>query len=76
MDGDEWRVDVELDDEPEGMSLGERIRSLDLDEEVRDRLTGRVIVTRDGPHVYLYSDTEAGARAAERVVRISSRSTG
>ena len=69
MDGDEWRVDVELDDEPEGMSLGERIRSLDLDEEVRERLTGRVIVTRDGPHVYLYSDTEAGARAAERVVR-------
>ena len=69
MEADEWRVEVELDDEPEGMSLGERIRSLDLDEEVRERLTGRVIVTRDGPHVYLYSDTEAGARAAERVVR-------
>lgn len=69
MDGDEWRVEVELDDEPDGMSLGERIRSLDLDDEVRERLTGRVIVTRDGPHVYLYADTEAGARAAERVVR-------
>jgi hypothetical protein len=67
--GDEWRVEVELDDEPEGMSLGERIRSLDLDDEVRERLTGRVIVTRDGPHVYLYADTEAGARAAERVVQ-------
>jgi hypothetical protein len=69
VDRDEWRVAVELEDEPGGMSLGERIRSLDLDEEVRERLTGRVIVTRDGPHVYLYSDTEAGARAAERVVR-------
>jgi hypothetical protein len=66
---DEWRVEIELEDEPEGMSLGERIRSLDLDDEVRERLTGRVIVTRDGPHVYLYADTEAGARAAERVVR-------
>lgn len=69
MEADEWRVEIELDDEPEGMSLGERIRSLDLDDEVRERLTGRVIVTRDGPHVYLYADTEAGARAAERVVR-------
>jgi hypothetical protein len=66
---DEWRVEVGLDEEAEGMSLGERIRSLDLDDEVRERLTGRVIVTRDGPHVYLYADTEAGARAAERVVR-------
>jgi hypothetical protein len=69
VEADEWRVEIELDDEPEGMSLGERIRSLDLDDEVRERLTGRVIVTRDGPHVYLYADTEAGARAAERVVR-------
>jgi hypothetical protein len=66
---DEWRVEVELDDEPDGMSLGERIRSLDLDDEVRERLGASVIVTRDGPHVYLYSDTEAGVRAAERVVR-------
>jgi len=66
---DEWRVEVGLDDEPEGMSLGERIRSLDLDDEVKKQLGDRVIVSRDGPHVFLYSDTEAGARAAERVVR-------
>jgi hypothetical protein len=69
VDADEWRVQVELDDEPDGMSLDERIRSLDLDDEVRTRLGDRVIVSRDGPHIFFYSNTEAGARAAESVVR-------
>jgi hypothetical protein len=68
VDTDEWRVEVDLDEETEGMSLGERIRSLDLDDEARERLPGGVIVTRDGPRFYLYAETEAGARAAERVV--------
>jgi hypothetical protein len=66
---DEWRVEIDLDDEPEGMSLAERIRSLDLDDEVRERLVGRVAVTRDGPHFFLYTETEESARAAEQVVR-------
>ena len=69
MDTDEWRLEVDLDDEAEGMSLGERIRSLDVDEKARERLAGRVIVTRDGPRFFLYTQTEAGARAAETVVR-------
>jgi hypothetical protein len=68
MEADEWRVEVELEDEPEGMPLGERIRSLDLDDEARERLPGPIIVTRDGPHFFLYTQDEAGARAAERVV--------
>jgi hypothetical protein len=66
---DEWRVEVDLDDEQHGLTLGERLRSLDLDDEARERLGERVIVTRDGPRMFLYAETEEQAREAERVAR-------
>jgi hypothetical protein len=67
-DGD-WRVEVELDDDEHGYSLGERLRALDLDDEARKRLGRRVIVTRDGSRVFLYTSTEEEANEAARVVR-------
>ena len=68
MTEDEFRVEVDLDDE-HGYSLGDRLRSLDLDDEARERLGGRVIVTRDGSRMFLYAGDERYAREAERVVR-------
>ena len=65
----EWRVEVNLDDEAHGYSLGERLRSHDLDDEARERLGGSVIVTRDGPRLYVYTKSLAAAREAERVLR-------
>jgi hypothetical protein len=65
----EWCVGVDLDDERHGYSLGERLRAHDLDDVARKRLGGGVIVTRDGPRMYLYTTSEAAAREAERVVR-------
>src|SRR5918999_2551444 len=69
VSGEDWRVEVELDDEQHGYSLGERLRALDLDEEARKRLGRRVIVTREGSKVFLYTSTEEGANEAARVVR-------
>ena len=66
---DEWRVEVALDEDEQGHSLGERLRALDLDDEARKRLGGSVIVTRDGPNLFLYAWHEESAREAERVVR-------
>jgi hypothetical protein len=66
---EDWRVQVELDDEEHGYSLGERLRALDLDDEARKRLGRRVIVTRDGSRVFLYTNTETEAEAAAAVVR-------
>jgi hypothetical protein len=65
----EWRVEVNLDDEDHGYSLGERLRSHDLDDEARERLGGGVIVTRDGPRLYVYTKSPPAAREAERVLR-------
>ena len=64
---DEWRVEVDLDDEQHGLTLGERLRSLDLDDEARKRLGDRVIVTRDGVKMFLYAASEEQAREAEGV---------
>ncbi len=67
---DEWRVEVTLDLDDDGhTSFGERLHGLDLDDAARKRLGGSVIVTRDGPHIFLYAWHEDSAREAERVVR-------
>jgi hypothetical protein len=65
---DEFRVEVELDDE-HGYSLGERLRALDLDDDARKRLGPSVLVTRDGSRLFLYASSEPQAREAERIVR-------
>jgi hypothetical protein len=69
MTEDEWRVEIDLDDEEHGYGLGERLRARDLDDEARKRLGGRVMVTRDGPRVFLYAGSEDETREAERVAR-------
>lgn len=69
LPNEEWRVEVELDDERHGFPLSERLRAHDLDDEARQRLGGRVVVTRDGSRLYLYTRSAAAAREAERVVR-------
>lgn len=69
MNHDEWRVEIDLDDEEHGYGLGERLRARDLDDEARKLLGGRVMVTRDGPRVFLYAGSEDEAREAERIAR-------
>ena len=66
---DEWRVEIDLDDEAHGFGIGERLRAHSLDDEARKRLGGRVVVTRDGPRVFLYAGKESEAREAEAVAR-------
>lgn len=69
MAQDEWRVEVHLDDPEHGFPLSERLHALDLDDEVAARLDAPVIITRDGPRLYAYSQSAGAAREAERVVR-------
>ena len=69
MADDDWRVEVELAEERHGGALGDRLRRHDLDDEARERLGGRVVVSKDGPRVFLYAKNEEQVREAERVVR-------
>ncbi|HEY3206310.1 MAG TPA: hypothetical protein VGJ58_05115 [Gaiellaceae bacterium] len=69
MADEDWRVEVELNEEEHGYSLGERLRALDLDDEVRERLGRGVIVTRDGSKLFLYASTPEAADEAARVAQ-------
>jgi len=65
---EDFRVEVELDDEAHGYPLRERLRALNLDDEARERLGRSVVVTRDGSRLFAYTATEEQAREAERVI--------
>jgi hypothetical protein len=67
MADDEFRVEIDLHEAVHG-HLSERLRSLDLDDEVAKRLGDRVIVTRDGERIYVYTQTAEAAKEAERVI--------
>jgi hypothetical protein len=73
---DEWRVEVELGGEEHGLSLGERLRTLDLDDEARERLGQRVVVTRQGARMFLYARSVPEAEEAERVISRLAREDG
>jgi hypothetical protein len=68
MTTDEWRVEIDLDDEDQHHPLSERLRALDLDDEARDRLGGSVTVTRSGPRLFAYAGSEQAASEAARVL--------
>lgn len=69
MSNEDWRVEINLDDQHEGYDFGERLRSQDLAEDARERLGKRVYVSRNGPQLFLYAGSEQQAREAELVVR-------
>jgi hypothetical protein len=65
---DEWRVEVDLDDEDQHHPLSERLRALDLDDDARKKLGGSVTVTRNGPRLFAYATSEEAALEAARVL--------
>jgi hypothetical protein len=66
---DEWRVEVSLDRDEHADTLSGALHDLRLDDEARKLLGGSVIVTRDGPQVFVYAWHDEGAEEAERVVK-------
>jgi hypothetical protein len=65
---DDWRVTIDFDDEGDGTQLTEWLAAVDLEGAERASLGDRVIVSRDGPRVYLYADSEGPAREAMHTV--------
>lgn len=66
---DEFKVEVELGSDEHRLSFWEKLRTLDLDDDARERLGSRVTVTRDGDRIMLYTRSLADAHEAERTVR-------
>jgi len=69
MADDEFRVLVELGSDQDPLSFWEKLRSLDLDDDAKQRLGSRVTITRDGDRIIFYTATLSDAQEAERTVR-------
>jgi hypothetical protein len=67
---EDWRVKVEFPEEEHGHRLSGLLRDHhELEEDLAERLRGRVVVSQDGPVLFLYADTRDQAEAAIEVVR-------
>jgi hypothetical protein len=66
---DDWRVTIDFDDEGDGAQFTEWLAAVQLESEERDQLGDRVIVSRDGPRVFLYADSEDQARSVYQTAR-------
>jgi hypothetical protein len=66
---DDFRIVVEFEEDEHGLHFGRRLGERQFEKEVREQVGDRVLVTRDGPHVFLYAATEDQAEAAAKMVR-------
>ena len=64
---DDWRLVVTLEDDGSADDLVRWLREVEVEGGERE-LLGRVIVSRDGSRVFLYSDTEERARSVGRMI--------
>lgn len=69
MADDDFRLVVEFEEEGHGLRFGRALGEREFAKEVREQLHDAVLVTRDGPHVFLYASSREKAAAAEKVVR-------
>ena len=65
---EDWRVTVTLHEEGHARGLINALHVRELEADVRRQLGGRISVTGDDTHVFLYADTESAARRAEEIV--------
>lgn len=66
---EDWRVRVTLREEELGNLLTRYLRERELEHELAERLRGRVVVSQDGPTLFLYAESRDQADAAMEVVR-------
>ena len=64
---DDWRLAVTLEDDGSADELVRWLREVEVEGGERE-LLGRVIASRDGSRVFLYSDTEERARSVGRMI--------
>jgi len=65
---DEWRLQIDVEDESHLEALVERLDAQEAEDELSDAFEDRVIVSRDGSRVFAYAATREQAEAARRLV--------
>ncbi len=65
---EDWRVSVTVEGSGSAPLL-QNLHEREVRNELRDELGGRVAVSSDGPHIFLYANTRRAAEAAEQQLR-------
>lgn len=66
---DDFRIVVEFEEDRHGLHFGRLLGEREFEKDMRDRLGDGVLITRDGPRVFLYTATQEQAEAAEKAVQ-------
>jgi hypothetical protein len=67
---DDFRITVEFGEDEHGIHFGRRLHERQFEHDVREGVGEGVLVTRDGPHVFLYTSTQKQAESVEKIVRL------
>jgi hypothetical protein len=66
---DDFRIVVEFEEDRHGLHFGRRLGERAFEKDVRGQLGDGMLVTRDGPRVFIYAAAQGQAEAAEKTVR-------
>jgi hypothetical protein len=73
---DEWRLQIDLQDESHALPLVEHLDARELEHELSGAFGDRVIVTRDGARIFLYAGTREQAEASRKLIETLDRQHG
>jgi hypothetical protein len=65
---DDWRLQIDFQEQEHVRRLLERLDARELEHDLSDAFHDRVIVSRDGDHVFLYAGTREQAEGAGKLV--------
>jgi len=65
---DEWRLQIDVEDDGQATSLTERLGAAELESELSQAFHDRLIVSGDGPRVFVYAGTREQAEQARVLI--------
>jgi len=69
---DEWRLQIDVEGERDAGSLTERLNAAELEHELSEAFHDRLIVSGDGPRVFVYAGTrEQAERARDLIAKLA-----
>ncbi len=73
---DEWRLQIDIEDDAHATALGEHLSARELEHDLSDSFSDRVIVSRDGTRLFLYAGSREQVEAVGALVEKAAAENG
>lgn len=73
---DDWRLQVDLDEDGHAEALTDRLEARELEHDLKEEFHDRVVVTRNGARLFLYAGTRDQAERGREVVEADAKEHG